>query len=90
MKRNRYVEAFRSFSILRNSELQAARDLYFTHCLLEEEKQIKRGGFRFFEMFTIPRNARATLASTIVMFGQQVRAARLFFLAVLIPCHAPN
>lgn len=65
MKKGRYPQALQSFVRLRNSKLQACRDLYFAHCLLEEENQIVRGKMPFVELFTIPRNARATLASTI-------------------------
>lgn len=72
MKKNKYPQALNSFIRLRNSRVQACRDLYFAHCLLVEENQITRGKFPFLELFTIPRNARATLASTINMFGQQV------------------
>lgn len=36
--------------------------------LLEAEMESERQGNRFIELFTIPRNRRATLASFIVMF----------------------
>lgn len=38
------------------------------HVLLEAEKEFDRQGSKFLELFTIPRNRRATLASSIVMF----------------------
>lgn len=38
------------------------------HVLLEAEKEIQRDHHRFIELFTVPRNRRATLASLIVMF----------------------
>jgi hypothetical protein len=41
------------------------------HASLEAEDQLTRGRNRVAEMFTIPRNRRATLASFIVMFMQQ-------------------
>ncbi|KAG6325932.1 hypothetical protein ID866_13157, partial [Astraeus odoratus] len=41
------------------------------HVLLEAENEMKKGRNRILEMFTIPRNRNATLASLIVMFGQQ-------------------
>ena len=41
------------------------------HVLLEAEKDISSGRNRFIELFTVPRNRRAALASTIVMFMQQ-------------------
>jgi hypothetical protein len=81
MKKGRYNQAYKSFLKLRNTPLQAARDLYYTHALLrEEEVLIKRSGLspksnfftRFIELFTIPRVRRATQASGIVMIAQQM------------------
>ncbi|KIY53043.1 hypothetical protein FISHEDRAFT_69189 [Fistulina hepatica ATCC 64428] len=71
MSKGRYVEAFRSLNRLRFTELQAARDLYYIYTLLEIEKGVEREHHLFWELFTIPRNRRATLASFIVMFMQQ-------------------
>jgi len=81
MKKNRYPKAYRSLLRLRNSPLQAARDLYYIHALLyQEEMLIRESGLtptsnvftRFIELFTIPRVRRATQASGIVMIGQQM------------------
>ena len=75
MKKNRYIDAYKSFCRLRNSELQAARDLYLVHCRLDEEGYVIKGKTyftRFMELFTIPRVRRATLASFIVMIAQQM------------------
>jgi sugar porter (SP) family MFS transporter len=81
MQKRRYVEAFHSFSKLRNSEIQAARDLYYAHALLRQEDILvaesgisTNGNFftRFGELFTIPRVRRATLASWVVMLAQQM------------------
>lgn len=81
MKKQRYAKAFRSFLRLRNTPLQAARDLYYTHALLaQEEVLVREAGLkpesnfftRFIELFTIPRVRRATQASGIVMIGQQM------------------
>ena len=75
MKKGRYNKAFNSFCRLRNSELQAARDLYYVHCQLAEEMEVLRGSnyfSRFVELFTIPRVRRATLASFVVMIAQQM------------------
>ncbi|TIA90860.1 hypothetical protein E3P92_02372 [Wallemia ichthyophaga] len=69
-----YPKALRALKRLRPSDLQAARDIYYIHiCMTEEMKMIqgKSAWFRFLELFTIPRNRRATAASAIVMFGQQ-------------------
>ena len=41
------------------------------HALLEAEDQLTRGRNRVAEVFTVPRNRRAALASFIVMFMQQ-------------------
>ncbi|KAL7419430.1 hypothetical protein Q5752_006268 [Cryptotrichosporon argae] len=75
MKKNRYQQAFRSLLKLRNSPLQAARDLYYVHCQLEEERlAIGESNYlsRFVELFTIPRVRRATMASWVVMIAQQM------------------
>lgn len=75
MKKGRYADAFKSFVRLRNSELQAARDMYYVHCQLVEEFKVMKGSSyigRFVELFTIPRIRRATLASWVVMIAQQM------------------
>ena len=75
MKKNRYVEAYKSLTRLRHTELQAARDLYFVHVQLVEESKIMSGVsffVRFKELFTVPRNRRATVASGVVMLAQQM------------------
>ncbi|KAK0548055.1 hypothetical protein OC846_004629 [Tilletia horrida] len=71
MKKGRYAEAYQSLLRLRNSPIQASRDLYFAHVLLVEEAKIARGRFLPLELFTVPRNARATAAALWNMFGQQ-------------------
>ena len=68
MKKGRYVDAYKSFCRLRNSELQAARDLFYVHCQLVEEMALLKGTnyfSRFYELFTVPRIRRATLASFV-------------------------
>ncbi|KAJ7130231.1 hypothetical protein C8R44DRAFT_872058 [Mycena epipterygia] len=80
MKKNRYQEAYNSLCRLRNSELQAARDLYYVHCQLMEEFAVMRGSnyfMRFIELVTIPRVRRATVASFTVMIAQQMCASQL-------------
>ncbi|KAH8906564.1 hypothetical protein BR93DRAFT_617137 [Coniochaeta sp. PMI_546] len=75
MKKNRYVEAYKSLLRLRNHPLQAARDLYYIHCQLELEKAITgKSNYvtRFVQLFTVPRIRRATLASFTVMISQQM------------------
>ncbi|RPD58597.1 hypothetical protein L226DRAFT_466400 [Lentinus tigrinus ALCF2SS1-7] len=72
MMKGRYPDAFRSLRRLRHTELQAARDLYYIHVLLEAEREASRKTpNKFLELFVVPRNRRATLASAIVMFMQQ-------------------
>ncbi|KAI0819328.1 hypothetical protein BC628DRAFT_1333246 [Trametes gibbosa] len=69
--KGRYDKAFESLVRLRKSKLQAARDLYYIHVLLQAEEEFQSGRNLFVELFAVPRNRRATLASTIVMFMQQ-------------------
>lgn len=73
MSKGRYEEAYQSMLRLRGHELTAARDLYYIFVLLEEEASIVRGRNRFIEIFTIGRNRRAMLGSTI---GKRYRACR--------------
>ncbi|KAF8915551.1 hypothetical protein CPB85DRAFT_1374998 [Mucidula mucida] len=68
MKKGRYQQAFKSFLRLRNTPLQAARDLYYVHRQLQEDTYLSRA----VELFTIPRVRRATLASFVVMIAQQM------------------
>lgn len=75
IKKRRYSDAFKSLCRLRNTELQAARDLYYIYAqILEEQEIIGRNNYvtRFIELFTIPRVRRATLASFVVMLAQQM------------------
>ena len=75
IKKGRYAEAFKSLKRLRNTPLQAARDLYYIHAqILEEADIIGHSNYaqRFIELFTIPRVRRATLASFVVMIAQQM------------------
>jgi len=81
MKKGRVSQAYQSFLRLRNAPVQAARDLYYTYTLLEQEEiLIKESGLstngnfftRFVELFTIPRIRRATQAAGIVMIAQQM------------------
>ncbi|CAK5263294.1 unnamed protein product [Mycena citricolor] len=69
--RGRYREAYQELNRLRFTPVQAARDLYYIHVLLEEEKKIISGRNRLWEMFSIARNRNAAIASFVVMFGQQ-------------------
>jgi MFS family permease len=81
MTKKNHKKAFASLLRLRNSPLQAARDLYRIHAQLEMEKRlIAESGFsktdnmfvRFVELFTVPRLRRAVQASGIAMIAQQM------------------
>ncbi|EXJ64595.1 hypothetical protein A1O7_00932 [Cladophialophora yegresii CBS 114405] len=81
MKKGRHAKAYKALLRLRNSPLQAARDLYYIHAqlvqediLVEESAVATHGNIftRFIELFTIPRIRRATQASGIVMIAQQM------------------
>lgn len=67
-----YEKAFKSLCKLRHSNLQAARDLFLIHHLLDGEEEIKQGHNRFFELWSVARNRRALVASLTVMFLQQI------------------
>ncbi|OTA97197.1 hypothetical protein M434DRAFT_386953 [Hypoxylon sp. CO27-5] len=71
----RYQDAMESLLRLRNHPLQAARDLYAIHAQVEiEDAAIGHSSYakRLIQLFTIPRVRRATLASFVVMIGQQM------------------
>lgn len=71
----RFDKAYNSLKRLRNTELQAARDLYYIFAQIRlEETLVKKSNYvtRFIELFTIPRVRRATLASFTVMIAQQM------------------
>ena len=75
IKKQKYAKAFQSLCRLRNTPLQAARDLYYIHAQIQEETDIiGKNNYvtRFIELFTIPRVRRATLASFVVMLAQQM------------------
>lgn len=72
MRQKQYHRAYRSICVLRNHKIQAARDLYYMHTLLEAEDRMKLGRNKLLELIKVPRNRRAMLASQIVMFMQQV------------------
>ena len=71
-KTTHYAKAFDSLCALRHSNLQAARDLFLIHHLLDGEEAIKKGHNRFFELWSVDRNRRALIASLTVMFLQQI------------------
>lgn len=85
MSKGRVANAYESMVQLRFNKVQAARDIFYIYTLLEAEKTgAKFGQNKFKEMFTVPRNLRALMASEIVMFMQQVRKIAPLF--SLPPC----
>ena len=74
IQHHRVDKAYQSFVTLRPTKLQAARDTYYTYIGVEIERKANKGKnlfTQFWELFSVPRNRRATLASWIVMFMQQ-------------------
>lgn len=67
-----YEKAFLALKDLRNSKVQAARDLFLMDYLLGEEATIMHDQRRFVELFTLGRCRRALTASVICMFLQQM------------------
>ena len=51
-----YEKAFRSLCKLRRTRLQAARDLFLIHHLLDGEEEIKQRRNRFIELWSVARN----------------------------------
>ncbi|KAJ5918825.1 hypothetical protein N7454_009969 [Penicillium verhagenii] len=75
IRRGEMAKAYKSLCRLRNTPLQAARDLYSIHAQVQIEQSFAGDGnffTRFVELFTIPRVRRATLASFTVMIAQQM------------------
>ena len=71
MEKGKYDKAFRSMSRLRHADIQAARDMYYAHKLLEIEAREREGRNLLKEFFTVRRNRRAAQSSWFVMFMQQ-------------------
>ncbi|KAJ5710137.1 hypothetical protein N7493_009729 [Penicillium malachiteum] len=74
MKKGRYQEAFHSFCRIRNTEMIAARDLYYAHCQVMTDRDAFSGvsfAHRLWEIFTIPRLRRAMISSAILVISQQ-------------------
>ncbi|KAF2639139.1 hypothetical protein P280DRAFT_491058 [Massarina eburnea CBS 473.64] len=71
MSKGRHAAAYRAMTSLRYNKIQAARDLFYMAELLKAEENMKIGQSKIRELWTVPRNRRAMLASEIVMFMQQ-------------------
>jgi sugar porter (SP) family MFS transporter len=65
--------AYESMRHLRKERVQAARDVFYAHTLLQAERVAMSIGKknRLLELFTVRRNRNAAVASEIVMFMQQ-------------------
>ena len=66
-----FQKALDSLIRLRRCRVQAARDMFLVYHMLEYQDDALEHRNRLFELFTIPRNRRAMVASVICMFFQQ-------------------
>jgi hypothetical protein len=73
MSKGRQAKAYQAMCRLRYNKIQAARDVFYMHTLLQAESSMKVRQNKIKELITVPRNRRAMLGSEIVMFMQQVR-----------------
>lgn len=71
MEKGKFAKAFQSLKRLRKTELQAARDMYYAHKLLEVEQEERAGKSLWKEFFLVRRNRRAAQSAFFVMFMQQ-------------------
>ena len=73
MSKDRHYKAYQSMVRLRYEKVQAARDVFYMHTLLEAEREVEADqGNPLLELVKVPRNRRAMIASEIVMVMQQV------------------
>ena len=93
MKKGRYQKAFAAFCRIRNTELIAAREMYYAHCMHMAEEVAFEGkslAMRCWELFSVPRIRRASVASAIIVISQQFSGinimVRLFDSATFIAC----
>lgn len=69
LSKGKAQKAFRSFRRLRNSDVQAARETYYTHVGVQLERKINKGKnffVMFWELFSVPRNRRATWVCSFI------------------------
>lgn len=74
IQKGKVQDAYHSFRRIRNTELETCRDLFYTYVAVELERKVNEGKnffTRLWELFSVPRNRRATAASWMIMFGQQ-------------------
>ena len=66
MSNGKHYKAYESMCRLRFTKVQAARDIFYMHTLLQAESAIIiKGKFKALELIRVPRNRRALLASEI-------------------------
>ncbi|KAI9832322.1 MAG: hypothetical protein M1826_002008 [Phylliscum demangeonii] len=65
MSKGRHAKAYQSMVRLRYSKVQAARDIFYMHTLLEAEANMQLGRSKLLELVAVPRNRRAMVASEI-------------------------
>lgn len=83
MSKGRHFKAYQSMVKLRFNKVQAARDVFYMHTLLEVESEIRIGRNKLVELVSVPRNRRALIASEIVMFMQQVGPLNSVYFSLL-------
>ena len=89
--RERYDLAFRSLTILRNSPLQAAKELNYIYLQRRQKEKLgltsTNAGFfpKIIELFSVPRNRRATAAAYVVMLAQQLCGSKFGIHHLLLP-----
>ncbi|KAF2711944.1 hypothetical protein K504DRAFT_372680 [Pleomassaria siparia CBS 279.74] len=71
LSKGRHAAAYETMCKLRYNKIQAARDVFYMAELLRAEEGMRIGQSKAKELFTVPRNRRAMVASEIVMFMQQ-------------------
>lgn len=71
MEKGKFDKAYRSICRLRKHKIQAARDMYYAHKLLEVEAAEREGRSPWKEFFFVRRNRRAAQSAFFVMFMQQ-------------------
>ena len=72
LTRNQHAQAYAAMARLRNTKVQAARDLFYAHVLMKAEKKVERKGSKIMELVKVRRNRNALVASEILMIMQQV------------------
>jgi len=74
--KNDYAGAFNSLRHVRNTELQAARDVYSIYLQQHTQNRGKQGktstAKKLVELYTVPRIRRAAIAAGTVMLSQQL------------------